>query len=106
MFLVDGVEPDPAPGHGLPLLPLQVQLVVGLVQLQLQVVVQRVHLVHLALGPEWETLNNFCPSKFSQVCSDFHFLQIANLDAQRCPGVYRFATEKVFRSRFSLKTPI
>ena len=25
-------------------------------------------------------LNNFCPSRFSQVCSDLHFLQIVNLD--------------------------
>ena len=29
---------------------------------------------HSAL-PEVETPNNFCPSRFLQVCSDFHFLQ-------------------------------
>ena len=28
---------------------------------------------------ELETLNNFCPSRFSQVCSHFPFLQNANL---------------------------
>ena len=28
---------------------------------------------------ELETLNNFCPSRFSQVCLDFYFLQNANL---------------------------
>ena len=27
-----------------------------------------------------ETPNNFSPSSFSQMCLDFHFLQIANLD--------------------------
>ena len=35
--------------------------------------------------PEVETPNNFCPSIFSQVFSDLHFLQIANLDTQTCP---------------------
>ena len=28
---------------------------------------------------ELENLNNFCPSRFSQVCPDLHFLQKANL---------------------------
>ena len=32
-----------------------------------------------------ETTNNFCSSKLSRVCQDFHLLQIANLDKQRCP---------------------
>ena len=27
-----------------------------------------------------ENPQHFCPSRFSQVCPDFHFLQIANLD--------------------------
>ena len=45
------------------------------------------------LFPETETLNNFCPSRFSQVCSDFHFIQIANIDThiyptQIFPSVY------------------
>ena len=31
------------------------------------------------LCPETETLNNFCPSRLSQVCSDLNFHQIANL---------------------------
>ena len=31
------------------------------------------------LASESETLNNFCPSRFSQVCLDFPFLQNANL---------------------------
>ena len=29
--------------------------------------------------PELETLHNFCPSIFSQVCPDFHFRQNAYL---------------------------
>ena len=40
-----------------------------------------------------ETLNNFCPSKFFQVCPDFHFLK--NLDThigvQILTSVSRFA---------------
>ena len=28
---------------------------------------------------EMETPDDFCPSRFSQVCLDFHFLQNANL---------------------------
>ena len=31
------------------------------------------------LASETETLNSFCPPRFSQVCADFHFLQNANL---------------------------
>ena len=31
------------------------------------------------LAPKVETPNNFCPSRFSEVCSDLHFLQSANL---------------------------
>ena len=38
-------------------------------------------------GYETETPNNFCPSKFSRVCPDFHFLQIANLGTH----VYRIS---------------
>ena len=33
---------------------------------------------------ELETLNNFCPSRFFQVCPDFHCLKIVNLDTHRC----------------------
>ena len=41
--------------------------------------------------PRLETLNNFCPSRFSQVCSDlhflhFHFLQNANYTHLRESG--------------------
>ena len=53
-----------------------------------------VHLMYCARGggniiwhlsAEVETPTNFCPSRFSQVCSDLHFLQIANLDTHTCP---------------------
>ena len=42
---------------------------------------------------EVETPNNFCPSIFSQMCSDLHFLQIANLDTpvQIFSSVSKFA---------------
>ena len=36
---------------------------------------------------ELETLNNFCPSRFSQVCPDFHFLQKANL-YRKCVEIF------------------
>ena len=35
--------------------------------------------VKLNIRPELETPNNFCPSRFFQVCSDFFFLENANL---------------------------
>ena len=42
-------------------------------------------LQHKYIIPETETLNNFCPARFSQVCPGFHFLQKGNLDKNRCP---------------------
>ena len=40
--------------------------------------------------PDVETPNNFCLSRFSQVCSDLHFLQIANLDTHTCSDFLKF----------------
>ena len=46
----------------------------------------------LFFSSETETLNNFCPSRFSEVCPDFYFLQIANLERHFfLQNVYRFA---------------
>ena len=51
--------------------------------------------------PEPETPNNFCPSRFSQVRPEFHFLQIANIDTALCPDfrVYTFSFSSKHKSR-------
>ena len=52
--------------------------------------------------PEMETLNNFCLSRLSQVCPDFYFLQITNLDAHVCPDFFQVCIDlRQKRCRFS-----
>ena len=50
--------------------------------------------------PELETLNNFCSSRFSQVCPDFTFLQNANLYRHT---LYRFAFRRKGKSGHTRK---
>ena len=40
--------------------------------------------------PKVETPNNFCPSRFSKVCSDLNFLQIANLETHTCQDFLKY----------------
>ena len=60
---------------------------------------------------EVETPNNFCPSIFSQMCSDLYFLQIANLDTHtcqdflKCMSTFSFSSKRksrhIYLSKFS-----